>query len=278
MMPEPARTCPDNTPDTSAPVSTWHILSFVYFTFIVYMSMGLPLAVLPPFVHLKMGYSAMLAGSAISIQYVATLVSRPWAGRISDQFGAKVSVVWGMAGCTASGVLLVAAALLDEIHWLSFGVLILSRLAMGVGESLGSTGSTLWGITATGNENMARVIGYNGISTYGAMAIGAPIGVVLDQTVRSKSWSRARLMGSRAPNGSSMSRTGEPMARARAMAPRCCMPPESSNGNLAAAEARPTSSSYSAASCLRHLRSVSGWALAMARVRLSSSVIHGKSE
>jgi MFS family permease len=180
-MPEPARICPPEAPETTDPASTRHILSYVYFTFICYMSIGLPLAVLPPFVHLKMGYSAMLAGLAISIQYIATLASRPWAGRISDRMGAKVSVLWGMAACTASGVLLVVAALLDQIHWLSFTVLILSRLALGVGESLGSTGSTLWGITAAGNEAMARVIGYNGISTYGAMAIAAPLGVVLDQ-------------------------------------------------------------------------------------------------
>jgi MFS family permease len=180
-MPEPARICPPEAPETPDHVSTRHILSYVYFTFICYMSIGLPLAVLPPFVHLKMGYSAMLAGLAISIQYVATLASRPWAGRISDSMGAKVSVLWGMAGCTASGVLLVVASLFGHIHWISFTILILSRLALGVGESLGSTGSTLWGITATGNENMARVIGYNGISTYGAMAIAAPLGVVLDQ-------------------------------------------------------------------------------------------------
>jgi MFS family permease len=145
------------------------------------MSIGLPLAVLPPFVHLKMGYSAMLAGLVISTQYIATLASRPWAGRISDRLGAKVSVLWGMVGCTASGVLLVAAAALHQIHWLSFWVLILSRLALGVGESLGSTGSTLWGITSAGQESTAKVISFNGISTYGAMAIGAPLGVVLDQ-------------------------------------------------------------------------------------------------
>jgi len=172
---------PIEAPETAEHTSTWQILSFVYFTFICYMSIGLPLAVLPPFVHLKMGYSTTLAGLAISIQYIATLASRPWAGRISDRMGAKVSVLWGMAGCTASGVLLVAAALLGHSHLLSFSILILSRLALGVGESLGSTGSTLWGITAAGNENMARVIGFNGISTYGAMAIAAPLGVVLDQ-------------------------------------------------------------------------------------------------
>ena len=52
------------------------ILSFVYFTFVCYLSIGLPLAVLPPYVHYRMGYSAALAGLAVSIQYIATLASR----------------------------------------------------------------------------------------------------------------------------------------------------------------------------------------------------------
>ena len=159
---------------------TLHILSFVYFTFVCYLSIGLPLAVLPPYVHLRMGYSAVLAGLVISVQYIATLASRPWAGRISDRAGAKVSVLWGMGACTASGALLVAASALHRIHWLSFSALIASRLILGIGESLGSTGSTLWGITSAGQESTAKVISFNGISTYGAMALGAPLGVVLD--------------------------------------------------------------------------------------------------
>jgi MFS family permease len=165
---------------------TRHILGFVYFTFICYLSIGLPLAVLPPYVHLRMGFSAAMAGLVISIQYIATLASRPWAGRISDRAGAKVSVLWGMGACTASGALLVAAAAVmhfNPLHigpHLSVALLIASRLVLGVGESLGSTGSTLWGITSAGPEHTAKVIGYNGISTYGAMALGAPLGVVLD--------------------------------------------------------------------------------------------------
>jgi MFS family permease len=159
------------------------ILGYVYFTFICYLSIGLPLAVLPTYVSLRMGYSAILAGLVISIQYIATLASRPWAGRISDRLGAKVSVIWGMSACTVSGALLVGAALLFSlhIHWLSFCTLILSRLVLGVGESLGSTGATLWGITSAGQQATAKVISYNGICTYGAMAVGAPLGVVMDQ-------------------------------------------------------------------------------------------------
>ncbi len=161
---------------------TWHILSFTSFTFICYLAIGLPLAILPPYVHLRLGYSAALAGLVISVQYIATFLSRPWAGRISDHSGAKVSVLWGMAACTASGaLLLVAAALHRGPAWLSLAVLVISRLALGTGESLGSTGATLWGITSAGPEHTAKVISFNGISTYGALALGAPLGVVLEQ-------------------------------------------------------------------------------------------------
>jgi hypothetical protein len=63
---------------------------------------------------------------------------------------------------------------------LSLSLLIASRLVLGVGESLGSTGSTLWGITSAGPEHTAKVISFNGISTYGGMALSAPLGVMMD--------------------------------------------------------------------------------------------------
>jgi MFS family permease len=157
------------------------ILGFVYFTFICYLSIGLPLAVLPAFVHLRMGLHAALAGLVVSIQYIATFLSRPWAGRISDRAGAKISVLRGMAACTLSGLLLLAAVALHFKPWLTFSALILSRLALGVGESLGSTGATLWGITSAGPQHTAKVISFNGVATYGGLALGAPLGVVLDQ-------------------------------------------------------------------------------------------------
>jgi MFS family permease len=77
-------------------------------------------------------------------------------------------------------VVLLGAALLHSMVWISLAGLVVSRLVLGVGESLGSTGATLWGISAVGQEQTARVISYNGISTYGAMALGAPLGVVLE--------------------------------------------------------------------------------------------------
>jgi MFS family permease len=180
----------DGAPEWDVPASALRapradagqILTFTFFSFVVYLAIGLPLAILPAYVHLRMGFSAVLAGLVISVQYIATFLSRPWAGRISDRRGAKISVLWGMAACTAAGVVLVLAMAMGANPWLSFATLIASRLALGVGESLGSTGATLWGISAAGPENTARVISYNGISTYGGLALGAPLGVLLENT------------------------------------------------------------------------------------------------
>ena len=158
-----------------------HILGYVFFTFVCYLAIGLPLAILPAYVHLRMGYHASLAGLVISIQYIATFLSRPWAGRISDRVGAKISVVWGMGACAVSGLLLLGAAMLHRNPaWLSLTSLFASRLVLGVGESLGSTGATLWGITAVGQRHTAKVISFNGVATYGALALGAPLGVVME--------------------------------------------------------------------------------------------------
>jgi MFS family permease len=169
--------------DLAAPrADAAQILTFTWFSFVIYLAIGLPLAILPAHVHLRMGFSAVLAGLVISIQYIATFLSRPWAGRISDRQGAKISVLWGMGACVGAGVLLVAAVAAHSLPWVSFGGLIASRLALGVGESLGSTGATLWGISAAGPENTARVISYNGVSTYGGLALGAPLGVLLENT------------------------------------------------------------------------------------------------
>jgi MFS family permease len=167
-------------PPVSSDASARHIISFTALSFVVYLAIGLPLAILPEYVHLRMGYHASLAGTVISIQYIATFLSRPWAGRISDRKGAKISVLWGMAACTASGVLLLAAALHRNPPWLSLVILVASRLVLGIGESLGSTGATLWGISSVGPEHTAKVISYNGVSTYGALALGAPLGVVME--------------------------------------------------------------------------------------------------
>ena len=156
------------------------ILSVIIFTFFCYLSVGLPLAVLPGFVKNQLGFSSFIAGLIISIQYFATLLSRPQSGRLADRLGPKRVVMLGLLCCGMSGVLTIVAALLSGWPWLSLALLAIGRLFLGVGESFSSTGSTLWGMNIVGPMQTARVISWNGVATYLAMAVGAPLGVLLN--------------------------------------------------------------------------------------------------
>lgn len=155
------------------------IFSVVMFNFASYLTIGLPLAVLPGYVHDVMGYSAFWAGLVISLQYLTTLISRPHAGRYADLWGPKKVVVVGLCGCFISGLCYALAAISSVLPLLSLLLLCTGRLILGVGQSFAGTGSTLWGVGVVGPLHIGRVISWNGIFTYGAMAIGAPLGVAI---------------------------------------------------------------------------------------------------
>ena len=174
-----AQRMPIDVPAGARIASPWQVFGFVGFTFVSYFSVGVPVAVLPPYIHLQLGMSAAIAGTVIGLQSLATLASRPSVGFICDRLGAKVSVLWGMAACLISGVLIVGAAAFVRMPMLSFAFLVASRLPLGMAVSLGSTGGILWGVRSLGQEQMARVISLNGIATYAGVGLGAPFGVAL---------------------------------------------------------------------------------------------------
>jgi MFS family permease len=84
---------------------TLQIVSIVFYTFIAFICIGLPIAVIPGYVHEQLGFSAVVAGVTIGSQYLATLLSRPMAGRMSDNVGTKRAIVLGLSGILLSGVL-----------------------------------------------------------------------------------------------------------------------------------------------------------------------------
>ena len=166
--------------ETQRPLAvTLQVVSIVLFTFIGYLNIGIPLAVLPGYVHNHLGYGTVIAGLVISVQYLATLLSRPYASRIIDTQGSKRAVMIGLAGCGLSGVFMLASSWLTAMPALSLASLLIGRLVLGSAESLVGSGSIGWGIGRVGAANTAKVISWNGIASYGAIAIGAPLGVVM---------------------------------------------------------------------------------------------------
>ena len=175
------RTSPMPTP-SSAPSSlsiTLQIVSIVFYTFIAFLCIGLPIAVLPGYVHEQLGFSAVVAGLTIGSQYLATLLSRPMAGRLSDSVGTKRAIVYGLSGIVLSGVLTLISTLLQSFPLPSLLILIVGRLLLGVAQGLIGVGTISWCMGQVGVEHTARSISWNGIASYGAIAIGAPLGVVM---------------------------------------------------------------------------------------------------
>ncbi|MFJ7141619.1 MFS transporter [Pseudomonas protegens] len=172
-MPEP------HSPAQSSMAITLQIVSIVIYTFIAFLCIGLPIAVLPGYVHEQLGFSAVVAGLTIGSQYLATLLSRPMAGRMSDTVGTKRSIIYGLLGILLSGVLTLLSVLLEQLPLLSLTILLCGRLLLGVAQGLIGVGTISWCMGQVGAEHTARSISWNGIASYGAIAIGAPLGVVM---------------------------------------------------------------------------------------------------
>lgn len=164
------------TPSSSS--ITLQIISIVFYTFIAFISIGLPIAVLPGYVHDQLGFSAVAAGVVIGAQYLATLLSRPSAGRMADALGTKRTIVYGLIGIGISGALTFVSVFLQSVPQWSLGVLIAGRVVLGLAQGAIGVGTSSWGISRVGAEHMAKVISWNGIASYGAIAIGAPLGVL----------------------------------------------------------------------------------------------------
>lgn len=160
---------------------TLQIVSIVFYTFIAFLCIGLPIAVLPGYVHEQLGFSAIVAGLTIGSQYLATLLSRPMAGRMSDSVGTKRAIIYGLSGIVLSGVLTLLSTLLQGFPLLSLLILIAGRLLLGIAQGLIGVGTISWCMGQVGAEHTARSISWNGIASYGAIAIGAPLGVVMVQ-------------------------------------------------------------------------------------------------
>lgn len=162
----------------AAKASKRQIFSIVIFNGINYVLIGLPLAVFPGVVHFQLGYGAALAGGVISLQYLATLLTRSIVGRSSDRYGGKSAALVGLGFAAINGLCILAAGF-SHAPLVVLGWLMLSRLMLGVAESGTSTGCNMWGVALFGPASMAEVLSWNGVASYGGIAIGAPIGVAL---------------------------------------------------------------------------------------------------
>lgn len=111
--------------------SKMQIITYVWLTFFGYLCIGLPLDILPIFIHKNLGYSEIVAGIIISLQYIATFLVRGLAGKMVDTKGPKLAVLISMSSFLVSGILLFVAFQFEEARMISLILLAITRLIAG---------------------------------------------------------------------------------------------------------------------------------------------------
>jgi MFS family permease len=144
-----------------------------------YLCVALPLPVIPLFIHEQIGFSNLVVGLVIGTQFLATVLTRGYAGRLTDQQGGKRSALQGAGVCALGGLLYLIAAQRELSPAISLSVIIAGRVAAGFGESQFVTGCLAWSIASVGPQRAGLSMAWTGIAMFAALAIGAPISMAL---------------------------------------------------------------------------------------------------
>jgi MFS family permease len=151
--------------------------------FAIYLCIGITLGTLPPLIKNELHYSSLTIGAVIGIQFIATLLTRAYAGKIADTKGAKTGNHRGVIMAMLTGLIYLAGVFLKDNHLLALGILFLARVFHGISESLAITGALTWGIGLVGHQKSGKVMTWNGIAMYAGIALGAPLAMYLQSAL-----------------------------------------------------------------------------------------------
>ena len=157
----------------------FHLFLLCLTVFLGFLTVSLPLPVIPVYVRQELGFADWIVGCVMGVQFLATVLTRKFAGSLADRLGGQVALRRGLAACAMAAATYLAAAWLPAPATAKLAILVVGRLLLGIGESLFLTGALGWGIGLAGPPHAGRVMALVGMAIYGALAAGAPLGLAL---------------------------------------------------------------------------------------------------
>ena len=135
------------------------------------LSIGATLPVLPRYVKGELGGGEVEVGIVTGAFAITGLACRPLAGQFADRRGRKLVVICGALLTATAGLLYFVPA--------GVGGLIFARLFLGAGEGMVYTAGSAWVVDMSPHDRRARLIGLYGLSIWGGLTLGPPIGELI---------------------------------------------------------------------------------------------------
>ncbi|MET3875778.1 MFS transporter [Chitinophaga sp. OAE865] len=158
------------------------VIPIILSVFAVYLTIGMSLGILPNFIKDELKSGSVIVGVVIGLQSLATLLTRAYAGRVTDTKGARKSSNLGIILVIVTGIFYMATTAFRHHPLPALALIMVSRIVHGISESMLVTGALTWGIGLAGTGKSGKVMTWNGIAMYAGIAIGAPLGIWLQHS------------------------------------------------------------------------------------------------
>lgn len=156
-----------------------HLNRMTLALFLSYLAVAMSLPVIPVYVIHQLHLTNAIGGLAVGIAFLSTILTRNYAGSLSDRIGSKICMLRGLKLYTLASLICLVSAWPGLHTVAAYVVLIAGRLLLGLGESLALIGMISWGIGLMGHTRSGKVMALVGMAMYGAFAAGGPLGLLL---------------------------------------------------------------------------------------------------
>ena len=154
----------------------WLLVAILFFS---YLCVAISLPIVSVFVTGTLHLDNVWAGLGVGVAFVSTVLTRAYAGSLTDRSGGKPAVRRGLIYYALGAAISLAAGALAPWPLIAYLVLLAGRLVYGLGESLVAVGVIAWSIGLVGPARSGMVLALVGAALYGALAVGGPLGLFL---------------------------------------------------------------------------------------------------